>query len=73
MKNNCIKILEMDKKRIAPFQQLWLRLGVNELLTMKMSEWFKLVEICMVQILGFVEDEWCSNTLPFMKKRCVID
>jgi len=42
-------------------------------LTMKMSEWFKLVEICMVQILGFVEDEWCSNTLPFMKKRCVID
>jgi len=35
----------------------------------KMLKWFKLAEICMVQILGFVEDERCFNTLVFMKNK----
>jgi hypothetical protein len=56
-----------NKKDCNPLQWLWLQLGANELLIVKMLEWFKLVEICMVQILRFVEDEWCFNTLPFMK------
>jgi hypothetical protein len=64
----------MDKKKDCnPLQWLWLLLGVNELLTMKMSKWFKLVEICMVQIFGFVEGEWCFITLFFMKKWCIIN
>ncbi len=52
-----------------PFQWLWLWLGVGELLTMMMSKQCKLVEICMVQIFGFVEDEWCFNILPSMKSK----
>jgi hypothetical protein len=70
MKNNCINILEMDKKKDCnPLWRLWLRLGANELLTMKMLKWFKLVEICMVQVLGSTKDERCFSTFSFMKNK----
>jgi len=28
-----------------------------------MLEWLKLVEICMVRILGFIKDEWFQHPL----------
>ncbi len=58
-----------NKKDYNPFRRLWLQFEANELLTMKMLEWFKLVEICMVKVLKFVEHEWCFNTLAFMKNK----
>jgi hypothetical protein len=58
----------MDKKKACnPFQRLRLQLGVNELLTMKMLKWFELAKIWMVQVLRFIEHEWCFSTLVFMK------
>jgi hypothetical protein len=48
MKNNVAHIRETDKKDCKPLQQLWLPFGASEILTLKMLEWFKLVEICMV-------------------------
>jgi hypothetical protein len=70
MKNNHINILNMDKKKDCnSLQRLWLQLWANELLTMKMLEWFKLANICMVQILGSIEDEWCFNPLVYMKNK----
>jgi hypothetical protein len=70
MKNNHINILNMDKKKDCnSLQRLWLQLWANELLTVKIPEWFKLAKICMVQILGFIEDERCFNTLVFMKNK----
>jgi hypothetical protein len=70
MKNNCINILEMDKKKDCnPLWRLWLRLGANELFMMKMLKWFKFVEICMLQVLGSLEDERCFSTFSFMKNK----
>jgi hypothetical protein len=43
MKNNVAQIIEMDKKDCQPLQRLWLPFGANEILTLKMFEWFKLV------------------------------
>ncbi len=32
-------------------------------------EYFKLVEIAMVQVLGSIEDEWCFSSLAFCKSK----
>jgi hypothetical protein len=34
----------------------------------RISKYIKLVEIAVVQIFGSLEDEWCCNTLSFIKK-----
>jgi len=66
-KNNSIKIMKMDKD-CNDFHWLWLKLGIIHI-TLKMFEWFKPVEICMVQVLGFIEDKQCFNTVVFMKTK----
>jgi hypothetical protein len=43
--------------------QLWLRLGASQILSLKMLEWPKLVEICMVWVLGFIKNEWFQHFL----------
>lgn len=55
--------MEMDKRDINPLWWLWLRLGASQILILKMFEWLKFVEICVVQVLRFIEDEQCFNTL----------
>jgi hypothetical protein len=32
-------------------------------------EYLKVVEIAMVHMLGFVEDEWCFNFVAFLKNK----
>jgi len=34
-----------------------------------MSEYIKLVEIAVVQIISSMENEWCFSTLNFMKTK----
>jgi hypothetical protein len=34
----------------------------------RISKYIKLVEIIVVQVFGSLEDEWCFNTLSFIKK-----
>ncbi len=41
MDNNFIETMEMDTKDYNPLHQLWLRLEANQILTLKMHEWFK--------------------------------
>jgi hypothetical protein len=41
MDNNFIETMEMDKKVYNPLHQLWLKLEANQILTLKIHEWFK--------------------------------
>jgi len=65
MKNNVAKIIKMDKRIAIPFGNC----GANEMLTLNMFKWFKLVEICMVHVLKFIEDEQCFSIFVFIKNK----
>jgi hypothetical protein len=41
----------------------------SSILSCKLSEYNKFVEMVMVQVLGFVKDERTLNNLTFMKNR----
>ncbi len=47
--------------------KLWKTLSSNALLCAQLSEFMKVVELAMAQIMGFVEDERTFSTLTFMK------
>jgi hypothetical protein len=49
--------------------RLWMKIISFPILICKLSEYKKLVEIAMVQVLGFVEDERTFSNLTFMKNR----
>jgi hypothetical protein len=72
MKNNYKKIMKVGKD-LNLVHQLWLRLGASQILSLKMLEWPKLVEICMVWVLGFIRDEWFQHPFILWKPRCIID
>jgi hypothetical protein len=44
-------------------------LDANKALAAQFSEYVKLAEIAIVQVLGSVEDEWCFSSLNFMKDK----
>jgi hypothetical protein len=52
-----------------PISRLWKKLTSNALLCARLSEFIKVVELVVVQIMGFVEDERTFSTLTFMKTR----
>jgi len=49
--------------------RLWMKIISFPILICKLSEYKKLVEIAMVRVLGFVEDERTFSNLTFMKNR----
>jgi hypothetical protein len=34
-----------------------------------MSKYIKLAKIVVIEVLGSIEDEWCSSTFSFMKSK----
>jgi hypothetical protein len=42
--------MEMDKKGLKSFPPIMAKDWVSHIFTLKMPKWFKLVEICMVQV-----------------------
>jgi len=52
-----------------PITCLWERLGSNVTLNHCFSEWFKLAKLCMVMVLGNVEDEHIFSNLTFIKTK----
>jgi hypothetical protein len=46
---------------------LWERLGSSVILNHHLSEWFKLTKLCMVMVLGSMEDECTFSSLAFIK------
>ncbi len=49
--------------------RMWLKIQSFPLLVLKLSEYIKVVEIAMVQVLGLIEDERTFNNLVFMKSK----
>ncbi len=49
--------------------RMWLKIQSFPLLVLKLSEYIKVVEIAMVQVLGLIEDERIFNNLVFMKTK----
>jgi hypothetical protein len=49
--------------------KLWMKIGFSIILSHKLNEYVKLVDIGMVQMLGFVKDERMFIKLSFMKNK----
>ncbi len=47
--------------------RLWKQLPTFQNVVHQMLEYIKLTKVTIVQIFGLMEDEWCFNTLNFMK------
>jgi hypothetical protein len=54
---------------LNPLSRLWKKLFSNPLLSACFSEFMVVVELTVVQIMGFVEDEKTFSTFTFMKTR----
>ncbi len=54
---------------VNPVTRMWLKIQSSPLLVLKLSEYIKVDEIIMLQVLGLVEDEKTFNNLPFMKSK----
>ncbi len=52
-----------------PTTQLWERLVSSAIMSQWLLEWFKLVQLCMVMIIGNVEDERIFSNMSFMKNK----
>jgi hypothetical protein len=49
--------------------KMWVTINSNSLLTKRLSEFLKLVEIVVMSVLKFVEDECIFSMLAFMKNK----
>ena len=63
------KFYPLDNKEYGAFTRLWTKLGGGEILWKRMSEYFKLVDLCQTMILGLVEDERMFSALTFLKSK----
>jgi len=53
-----------DKNLVS---KLWMKIGSFPVMAHKLNECFKLDEIVLTQVLGFMEDERTFNNLAYMK------
>jgi hypothetical protein len=54
---------------INPVTHMWRVIHASQLLFNVFFEYLKVVEIAMVHVLGYVEDERCFNFVAFLKNR----
>jgi hypothetical protein len=59
--------MHVAKAMVEPFDinimiKLWVTINNNDLITQQLSEILKLVEIIMMSMLRFIEDEWTFST-----------
>ncbi len=67
MFHNFSKISKKDGKECNHLKLMWLIVLGFKVLILGIFEYVKLAKLAVCQILGFVENECCSNTLSFMK------
>ena len=63
------KFSPSDSKEYGAITRLWTKLSGSEILRQRMSEYFKLVDLCQTMILGSVEDERMFSALSFLKSK----
>jgi len=54
---------------LNPITKFWQNLTSSQCFVMKIFEYFKVVDIAIVQMIGLVEDERCFSTFAFMKSK----
>jgi hypothetical protein len=67
--NHNAKVVMQEPSNVNLVIQMWLKIQFSPLLVLKLSEYIKVVEITMVQIMGSVEDERTFSHLAFMKSK----
>jgi hypothetical protein len=72
MTNN-VKLAMQKPFDVNLITKLWRTLTSFQNLENKILEYIKLVELVVVQVIGFVEDEHCFSTLTFMIFFYIID
>jgi hypothetical protein len=68
MTNN-VKLAMQKLFDVNPITKLWRTFTSFQILKNKILEYIELVELAIVQIIGFVEDEHCFYMLNFMKTK----
>lgn len=63
-----IKPILCENNELNPFNRLWWNFFMFAILTHKLSDYMKLVEIAIVQVLSFVEHKHTFNIVSFMNK-----
>jgi hypothetical protein len=67
MLHNVFEILKKDGKECNHLKCMWSIVLGFKVFILGISKYVKLAKLVMCQVLGFVEDECCFNTLSFMK------
>jgi hypothetical protein len=68
MKNNS-KVAMEPPFDLNPLIHIYKTINASQVLTHSFPEYFKLVEMAIVHVLGSVEDERCFSSLMFMKNK----
>jgi hypothetical protein len=68
MKQNAAKVMEAPHD-VNPVTKLWQRLGCNDLLVSRLSEYMRLAEIAIMAVLGSTEDERTFSNFAFVKNK----
>ncbi len=63
-----VKPILCEDNELNPINRLWWKFSMPAILTHKLSEYMKLVEITIVQVLSFVENKHTFNIVSFMNK-----
>jgi hypothetical protein len=64
-----IEAMMQEPSNVNLVTRMWLKIQFFPLLVLKLSEYIKVAEITMVQILGSIENERTFSNLAFMKSK----
>lgn len=69
MLSNSKKAMVGLKAKENPLAKLWVGLSADQLLCSHISEWFKIVELAIVTLIGSIEDERNFSNMAWIKKK----
>jgi hypothetical protein len=58
-----------EKDHLNPRMRLWCKTSISIVLNLNLSEYIKLAEIIVIQVIGLVENEQTFNIVAFMKNK----
>jgi hypothetical protein len=64
-----VEVVMQEPSNVNLVIQMWLMIQSSPFLVLKLSEYIKVVEITMMQVLGLIEDEKTFNNLFFKKSK----
>jgi hypothetical protein len=60
---------KVNPTNINPLTRMWRVIHASQLLFNVFPKYLKVIEIAMVDVFSFVEDEWCFNFVAFLKNK----